>query len=250
MTNSFGSFCDDFDVDLCVNTQLELPTQRDTVLSFFEQLRKRFPEMVHFSRRDNGEFLLEEERQSQKYRWVSLEKDRLSAGCAEPDQLEEAYSLHCEVLELMPYMLGVTTLDVDSIDITFTMDFDYQGNHDEVIAEALLAGSGFGSLLELSGARTIGCNPSMVLSLSEDCRMQARIAVESRTSVYDIHGEKYKQDDPISLYFTIRRYPTPTNAADIIAAYREQCRLAEQLMFDRVLPHFVQPLLSAIAQRR
>jgi hypothetical protein len=250
MTNSFGSFCDDFYVDLCVNTRLELPDQRDTVLSFFEQLRKRFPNLANFSRREGTEFLLEEERQNQKYRWVSLEKDRISAGCAEPEQLEEAYSLHAEVLELMPYMLGVTSLDVESIDITFTLDFDYQGNHDEVIAEALLAGSGFGSLLELSGAKTIGCTPSMILALSEDYRTQARIAVESRTSVHDLRNEKIKLDEPISLYFTIRRHPSPTDTTGIIEAYRQQCKLAEQLMFDRVLPYFVQPLLSAIAQRR
>lgn len=250
MTNSFGSFCDDFYVDLCVNTRLELPSQRDTVLSFFEQLRKRFPNLASFSRRDGGEFLLEEERQNQKYRWVSLERERISAGCAEPEQLEEAYSLHAEVLELMPYMLGVTALDVESVDVTFTMDFDYQGNHDEVIAEALLAGSGFGSLLELPGAKTIGCNPSMILSLSDDFRTQARIAVESRSTMHDLRGEKIKQDEPISLYFTIRRHPSPTDAANIIEAYRQQCKLAEQLIFDRVLPYFVQPLLSAIAQRR
>jgi hypothetical protein len=250
MTEGFGSFCDDFYVDLCVNTQLELPAERDTVLSFFEQLRKRFPNMLNFSRRDNGEFLLEEEQQGQKYRWVSLEKDRLIASCAEPERLEEAYALHSEVLELMPYMLGVTALDVDSIDVTFTMDFDYQGNHDEVIAEALLTGSGLGSLMELPGAKTISCNPSIILSLSEDLRTQARIAVESRTSIYDIRGEKYKQDEPISLYFTTRRYPAPADAAKVVEAYREQCKLAEQLMFDRVLPYFVQPLLSAIAQRR
>jgi len=250
MTNSFGSFCDDFYVDLCVNTQLELPAERDTVLSFFEQLRKRFPNMVHFSKRDNGEFVLEEERQGQKYRWVSLESERITAGCAEPEKLGEAYALHCEVLELMPYMLGVTALDVDSIDVTFTMDFDYQGNHDEVIAEALLAGSSFGSLFEIGGAKTIGCNPSVIVSLSEDFRTQARIAVESRTSVYDMKNEKFKQDEPISLYFTIRRYPNPAMSAELIESYRQQCKLGEQLMFDRVLPYFVQPLVSAIAQRR
>jgi hypothetical protein len=250
MTNSFGSFSDDFYVDLCVNTRLELPDQRDTVLAFFEQLRKRFPNLANFSRRDGVEFLLEEERQNQKYRWVSLERDRISAGCAEPAELEEAYSLHAEVLELMPYMLGVTTLDIESVDITFTMDFDYQGNHDEVIAEALMAGSGFGSLLELPGAKIIGCNPSMILTLSEDYRVQARLAVESRPNVHDLAGEKIKQDDPISLYFTIRRHPSPTDPTNIIEAYRQQCKLAEQLIFDRVIPYFVQPLLSAIAQRR
>jgi hypothetical protein len=250
MTNSFGSFCDDFYVDLCVNTQLELPTQRDTILSFFEQLRKRFPKMVNFSRRDDGEYLLEEEKDSGKYHWVSLEPERLTAGCAEPDKLEDAYALHCEVLELMPYMLGITSLDIDSIDITFTMDFDYQGNHDEVIAEALLGGSSFGAMFDINNAKTIGCNPSMIVSLTDDFRTQARIAVESRTSQYDIKNEKFKQDEPISLYFTIRRHPAPTSAAEQIESYRKQCALAEQLMFDRVLPYFVQPLVNAIAQRR
>ncbi len=250
MTNSFGSFCDDFYVDLCVNTQLELPSQRDTVLSFFEQLRKRFPKMVNFSRRDDGEYLLEEEKDSGKYRWVSLEPERLTAGCAEPDKLEEAYALHCEALELMPYMLGVTALDIDSIDVTFTMDFDYQGNHDEVIAEALLSGSSFGAMFDINNAKTIGCNPSMIVALSDDFRTQARVAVESRTSLYDAKSEKFKQDEPISLYFTIRRHPAPMTAAELIESYRKQCAMAEQLMFDRVLPYFVQPLVSAIAQRR
>jgi hypothetical protein len=250
MTDSFGSFCDDFYVDLGVNTQLELPSQRDTVLSFFEQIRKRFPKMVNFTRRDDGEYLLEEEKDSAKYRWVSLESERLIAGCAEPDKLEEAYALHREVLDLMPYMLGVTALDIDSIDITFTMDFDYQGNHDEVIAEALLAGSSFGSMFDINGAKTIGCNPSMIVSLSEDYRLQARIAVESRTTLYDLKNEKFKQAEPISLYFTIRRHPSPMTAAELIESYRKQCAMAEQMMFDRVLPYFVQPLVSAIAQRR
>lgn len=250
MTDSFGSFCDDFYVDLSVNTQLELPSERDTVLSFFEQIRKRFPKMVNFTRRDDGEYLLEEEKQSAKYRWVSLEAQRLIAGCAEPDKLEEAYALHCEALELMPYMLGVTALDIDSIDVTFTMDFDFQGNHDEVIAEALLAGSSFGTIFDINGAKTIGCNPSMIVSLSDDYRMQARVAVESRTTLYDIKSEKFKQDEPISLYFTIRRHPSPMTATELIESYRKQCAMAEQMMFDRVLPYFVQPIVSAIAQRR
>jgi hypothetical protein len=39
-------------------------------------------------------------------------------------------------------------------------------------------------------------------------------------------------------------------SAELIESYRQQCKLGEQLMFDRVLPYFVQPLVSAIAQRR
>jgi len=32
MSNAYSSLCDDFYLDMYVNTELELPTQRDTVL--------------------------------------------------------------------------------------------------------------------------------------------------------------------------------------------------------------------------
>lgn len=250
MTNSFGSFCDDFFLEMCVNTQLDLPTQRDTILAFFERIQKQYPQLSCFSRHETGDYSLEQEEQGQRTRWVSLELDRVVAGWAEPEKLNDAYAFQSEVLNLIPYMLGVSTLDMDSLDVTFSMDFDYQGNHDEVIVEALLGASSFSSLLDLPKARPIGCCPSFVVSLSEDCRLQARVAVESRTTAFDVRNEKYKSEEPISLYFTVRRYPLPEPKFDAAQAYLEQCRLAEQLMFDKIIPCFVQPINNAIAQRR
>jgi len=250
MGNSFGSFCDGLFVDMCVNTQLELPSSRETVLAFFERLQKQNPRMNNFARRDTGEYTLEQEDQGRRSQWVSLEPDRIIAGCADPDNMDQAYALHNQVLELIPYMLGVSVLDIDAMDITFTMDFDYRGNHDEVIAEALLNNSAFGALLEGRETRLVSCCPSMVIALSDDCRLQARVAVESRSNAFDIRGEKYKTEEPISLYFAVRRYPKPGPDFDMIAAYQDQCRMAEQMMFEKIIPHFVQPLNSAIAQRR
>ena len=250
MAHSFGSFCDDLFVDMCISTQLELPSSRETVLAFFERLQKQNPEMNNFARRDTGEYVLEQEDDNRRVRWVALESDRIVVGCADPDDLQEAYLLHNQVLELIPYMLGVSPLDTDAMDITFTMDFDYQGNHDEVIAEALLNSSSFGSLYEQAHSRAVSCCPSMVIALSDDCRLQARVAVESRSSAFDIRNEKYKSDDPISLYFAVRRYPKPGPDFDMLTAYQEQCRIAEQMMFEKIIPNFAQPLNSAIAQRR
>jgi len=250
MANSFGSFCDGLFVDMCINTQLELPSSRETVLAFFERLQKQNPEMNNFTRRDSGEYALEQEKEGQRSQWVSLEADRILVGCADPDTMGQAYALHNQVLELIPYMLGVSTLDVEAMDVTFTMDFDYRGNHDEVIAEALLNTSGFGALLEASETRTVSCCPSMVIGLSEDCRLQARVAAESRSNAFDLSGDKYKSEDPISLYFAVRRYPKPKPGFDMLAAYQQQCQIAENMMFDKIIPHFVQPLSSAIAQRR
>lgn len=250
MAHSFGSFCDGLFVDMCINTQLELPSSRETVLAFFERLQKQNPKMNNFARRDAGEYVLEQEDDDRRERWVSLESDRIVAGCADPDDLQQAYTLHNQVLELIPYMLGVSPLDTDAMDITFTMDFDYQGNHDEIIAEALLNGSSFGSLYEYAHSRAVSCCPSMVIGLTDDCRLQARVAVESRSNIFDVRSEKYKSDEPISLYFAVRRYPKPGPDFNLMTAYQEQCRIAEQMMFERIIPNFAQPLNSAIAQRR
>ena len=41
--NRYICDADDFYVNVNLNTEMELPTSRDTVLHFFEQMKKRFP---------------------------------------------------------------------------------------------------------------------------------------------------------------------------------------------------------------
>lgn len=250
MSNSYSSFCDDFYIEMYINTELDLPSDRDTLLSFFERIQKQFPSMGSFCRRDNGQYCLEENRDSGQYRWVAVEVDRIGAGFLNPPNFEDAYSLERLVIELAPYMLGVNHLDVDSLDVTLAMDFDCQGNHDEVIAEALLESTAFSCLQDLPDSKIIGFSPTMVTALDEDCRMQARISIESRTSAYEVRSGRYKTDEPVSLYFTIRRYPRPDEKFDALKSFERQCVLAEQLMVEKILTNFVRPLANAIAQRR
>ena len=40
--NPYSSLCDDFGVYVYVNTKMELPTNRETVLHFFDSLQKTF----------------------------------------------------------------------------------------------------------------------------------------------------------------------------------------------------------------
>jgi len=250
MFSSYGSLCDDFYVDMHVNTELDLPTQRDTVLTFFERIGKQFPTMGNFYRRDNGDFCLEEDIRGQKHRWVTLEVDRICSGCANPVDLEDAYNLHRLVLDLSEYMLGVSRLDIDSLDVIFVMDFDYRGNHDEIIAEALFASTAFSSLLDVVGAKPIGFAPTVAIALDEDCRTQARISVESRTGVYEVRNRKYKEAEPISLYFAVRRYPKPDEKFNAIESFNAQCVIAQRIMDEKIVPNFAGPLTNAIAQRR
>ena len=250
MATSYASLCDDFYVNMNLNTELELPTERDTILHFFDCIRRKFPKMNSFYQRDSGEFCLDEDRETGNYRWVTVERDRICSGSVNPDTVEEADEQHRFILELLPYTLSVNNLDIASQDVLFGMDFDYQGNHDEILAEALFRDSAFGSLLELTGAKALGFDPSIMISLNDDCRLQARISLESRTGAYQIRTGKYKEEDQLSLYLAIRQYPDPSSGFASLDSYDHQRKICEEIMDDRVIPYFVNPILGAIGQRR
>jgi hypothetical protein len=250
MTDRLNSLCDDLYLDMCVNTALELPVQRDTILAFFERVQKQYPAMNSLSRRGQSEYYLESPQDSGQYRWVCLDADRLASGLVNPDDFADAYDQHRFILELAPYMLSLSHLDIDCLDVTITMDFDCPDSHDEVISEALLGGSAFWSLMEIPGARPIGVSPGAVFSISEDSCTQARIGVESRTSVYDPRKPKDQPDQAISLSFTIRQYPQTGVRFNAVRSFQEQCRLLEEIMEGKIVPYFVRPLVNTIAHRR
>jgi len=247
---SITSLCDDFYADMFVNTQLELPTGRETVLTFFERLQRQYPSMASFYRGESNQYCLEEDRNLGQYRWVNLESNRIGSGWVNPDHLDEVYEQDRLVLELAPYMLGVSPLDIESLDVSFGMDFLCAGNHDEVIAEALFGSTAFGALLDWPEAKAVGFSPAVVVALSEDSRTQARVSVESKTSVFESVAQKPSSDDAITLSLTVRKFPPAAGKLDPVQSLAHQCRLAEELMTERIVPYFVQPLIAAIGQRR
>jgi len=250
MSNIYGSLCDDFHVEMNVNTQLELPSQRDTVLSFFERVQRHFPGMGCFYRGADNEYCLEENRQSGQYRWIVLEKDRICSGMVNPANIEQAYKQNRMVLELIPYMLSVSYLDIDSLDLILGMDFEYLGNHDEVIFEALFSDSAFSSLLEVPAVKPIGFSPVAVFSLSADLNTQARVSIESKTSVYEPEKHRYRSGEAISLSLTIRQYPTGAEKFDTLNSFEKQTHVMQELMNEKVIPYFARPLANVITQKK
>jgi hypothetical protein len=249
MSNSYSSLCDDFYLDMYINTKLPLPRQRDTILAFFERIQKQFPSMGRFFRNKN-EYCLEEDCDIGQCRWITLETDRIGSGVVNPSSFEDAYNQDRLVIELVPYMLSVNHLDIDSLDVTFAMDFDYAGSHDEIIAEALFGSTAFNCLLDLPAARPIVFSPSVVVALSDDCLTQGRISVESKTSVYEPREKRQVANEAISLSFTVRQYPSGAEKFDALKSFEKQYRLAEELMAEKIIPNFVQPLINVIAQKR
>ena len=162
MGTTYGSFCDDFYINMNLNTELELPRERDTILHFFERIQRQFPTMNTFYQRETGEFCLEENREAGSYRWVTVERDRVSSGYVNPESLEQVDEQHRLILDLVPFALGISNLDIDSLDVMFGMDFDYQGNHDEVLADAVFGDTPFALLLDMSWERARASQKDLV----------------------------------------------------------------------------------------
>jgi hypothetical protein len=205
MSHLYSAFCEDFYVNMRLGSQLHLPHGRDTVLAFFERIQKQFPQMSRFRKQENGEYNLEEDRSGHSYRWASLESRRLSSGHVNPVGLDESLELHKAVLEIAPYHLGISPVEVDYLDVLFGFDLEFTGNHDEIIAESLFADSPLSCLSEETHARPVDFQPTVTMALSEDCRLQARIDVVTRTNSYQVRTGDYG-DDVISVYLILRRY--------------------------------------------
>ena len=250
MSISYSSLCDDFYVDMYINTRFDLPSERETLLTFFERITKQFSSMKALTRDSGAGYCLEEDAQSGQNRWVSVDIDRVGAGFVNPESFQQAFELPKVVIDLIPYMLGVRSLDIDSVDLTFGMDFDYAGNHNEIIAEALFGGSAFSRVFDCPGAGPLNLSPAVVIALDDDCTTRARLTVDCRTDESEIRSRKFDQDKPISLYLTVRQYPHPGRDFDLKDAFDRLCEVSVDFMDEKIVPNFVMPLTNAIAHRR
>ena len=247
--NPYSSLCDDFGVYVNVNTKMELPTRRDSVLNFFDSLRKSIPQLTDFECRENGEYVLEEDREKGSYRWVSLENKRFCSGFVNPPDLEDADKHHERVLEMAPYHLDFSPLDCEALDVVFAFDFMYQGNHDEVVAEALGLSTTLENLLQMPGTRVINYEPSLMLALDEQCRLQCRLCIETRTNAFQIRTGQFNEA-PISVYFTVRQYWGRQGGRTFGESYRNQRKILEELVDNHVIPNIIQPLNRTISTKQ
>ncbi|HEX8912065.1 MAG TPA: hypothetical protein VF796_06870 [Humisphaera sp.] len=249
MTHPFATFCDDFYVNMRLGSQLPLPNGRDTLLHFFDRLGRAFPTLTRFRKNADGtEYSLEEDRSSPAYRWISLEQRRLTSGHVNPANVEESLRLHNLVLDNAPHHLGISPLEIDYLDVLFGFDLAFGGNHDEIIAESLFPESPLNCLLDEKGAKAVDFQPTITVALSDDCRLQARVDVVTRTNSYQVRTGDYS-DDVISVYLIIRRYwgDRPKEPMDQIFA--KMAERAEELCHTHVAPKILKPIGAAIASR-
>lgn len=244
----YGSFADDYYVNMNLNTEMPLPAARETVLGFFERIQKSFPSMRNFYTRENGDFVLEEDKESGSYRWVTIESRRVGSGYVNPPSPADAMQQHLLVLELIPYMLSVSPLDCEALDLMFGFDFLYRGNHDLLVSEALGLCPALESMFSVPGARPINCEPNLTIALDEACRRQARVMIETRTNAYHVRRGEYPEEN-LSVYCTVRQYGSLSGDSAFQETLNAMGDQMEWLLNDHIVQHVLKPLQQAISAR-
>lgn len=244
--NSYGDLADDYYVNMNLSTEMALPTARETVLGFFERLQKTFPSMRNFYTRENGDFVLEEDKEQGHYRWIAIEPRRVCSGYVNPPNVDSAMEQHRLVLQLIPYMLCVSQLDCESLDFLMGFDFAFRGNHDALVAEAIGTGVALDGLLGIPGGRVINFEPTLTISLDESCRVQARMMIETRTNAFHVRRGDYPEEN-ISVFFTVRQYGSLAPETTFEETLDRLRKHNEQLLTQCVVDQILRPLAQAIA---
>jgi hypothetical protein len=244
--NRYSSLSDDFYVNMNLGTEMELPANRETVLHFFERVQKTYPTMRNFYCRERGDFVLEEDKDRGSYRWCTIEPRRVCSGQVNPESIEEALKQHQLVLELAPYMLSVSPLDCETLDLLFGFDFTYRGNHNQLVAEALGIGPSLERIAEIPGSQVINHEPSLTIALDEDCRMQFRLSVETRTNAYQVRTRDYPEEQ-LSVYVTARQYGSLGPDKTFVETLHRLAKVCHEMIENHVIEQVLQPLARTIA---
>lgn len=247
--NRLSSLCDDFYINMNLGTEMELPTNRETILHFFERIQKNYPSMRNFYCRDQGDFVLEEDKDKGNYRWCTIEPRRVCSGHVNPEKINDALDQHRLVLELAPYMLSVSPLDCEALDLLYGFDFSFRGNHNQIVAEALGVSPALEWLSEIPGASIINHEPSLTVAFDEDCRQQCRVSIETRTSAYQVRTGEYTEEQ-LSVYVTARQYGSlgPENTfEEVLKTLSRTCR---EMLDNHVIEHILEPLKRTISLKQ
>jgi hypothetical protein len=244
MATSFGALCSDFFIDQTLAVKMDLPGDRETILHMFDRIRVDQASMERF-RRYPDELVLESPRREGQSRWLALRAREIRSGVANPASLDDAYDLHRLVLRIAPYHLTLSPLDIEFLELNFAFDLECKANHNQVVQEALLAGTPLGRLLEIPGARASDVQPVVGMALSEEADLQGFVEVKTRTSRAEIRRGRFRKE-PISVYLTVRRSGPVREVDELLSVFDQLRQWAERLANDQVVPLVLNPISRVI----
>jgi hypothetical protein len=244
MATSFGALCNEFYVNQRLSLKMDLPEQRETLLHFFDRMRKAAPGMDRF-RRFESELALESPRQATAYQWLALRRASVRSGFVNPDTMEQAYRFHRLVLDQAPHHLGISPLEVDYLELLFGFDLECEANHDQIIYDALIDGSPMAELLRLPGARVIDAQPILGCTLNEAGDLQASFEVCTRPRTRRGASSQFAED-PISVLVAVRQYGPLDDLAGLGRTFDVLAQQCEALASDKLVPQLLTPVARRI----
>lgn len=243
--STFSAFCSDFYINQKLGLKLDLPERRETVLDLFDRIRKTFPRLTQFQRYE-GEVALESLSSERDWQWVALRQTSIRSGHVNPGSMTDAYQFHKAILEVAPYFLSISPLDIDMLEVVFGFDFETEHDKDAVVFDALLADSPLAALVDPSFERVSEAQPGLAVTIGERGDLQAVFEVRTRPRI-PIAGER--GGDPISVFLTVRKFGPLGSLDDLKAAFGAVVGHAEHLAEQRVIPHLVVPIHEALQTR-
>ncbi len=245
MATSYGALCTDFYVNQKLALKMDLPSERETILHLFDRVRKQMPGMDRFRRYD-GELALESGRKDSEYTWMALRRTSVRTGHVNPQAMADAYAFHRLILEVVPYHLTVSPLDVDYLELLFGFDMECKSDHDQVVYEALVHDTPMGKALRIKGAKMLDVQPVFGLALSDRGDLQAYMEVKTRTKSRRGSSRAYRSE-PISLFLTLRKYGPIHHIEDLQTHFETLTQYAEKIANERLLPNLLTPVARQIA---
>ena len=242
----YGSLADDMYMNVNLATEMELPGHRETVLHFFECVRKKYPTMRKFHARDKRDFVLEEDKEQGRYRWVAVEPRRFCSGHVNPASIEDALDQHRFLLDLAPALLSMSPLDCEAIDVLFGFDFAFRGNHNSLLAEALGPGPALEGVGDVPGSKLINYEPSLTIAVDEECRTQVRVSTETRTNAFQVRTGEFAEEQ-LSVYVTARQYGSLEGGETYVDTVERLAQLAQDVIESCVVEQIFRPLARTIA---
>lgn len=245
MTTSFGALCNDFYINQKLALKLDLPSDRETLLHLFDRVRKSLPGMNRL-RRYQAELALESPQSEAEYMWLALRRNSIRSGHVNPTSMDKAYELHDLILELSPYHLTLSPLDVDYLELMLGFDLECAANHDEVVHEALFANSPLAGLLHVKGGRISDVQPVLGMTMGEDEQVHCTFDVRTRPEPKRGKGKRYR-NAPISILVSLRRYGPVDELDQLRPMMRSLAQTAELLAAEKLIPHLLNPIAKQIA---
>lgn len=248
--NSLGAHCDEFQISSRLHLKLDLTLERETVLHFFDRIRKEYPRLRKLRRRENGAVMLEEDpNEDGSRRWLRIDPASLRFGHVGPMSTEEVRRFGELILTQAPFHLTFSDIEYDHLELIYGFDLHYRGNHDQLVAETLHGEqSALSFLFSDQAAHVIDAQPYYGIALTPECDLQAYVEVKSRTPTYVVRSGAF-ETEPIGVLLTIRKYWGLEGDVAIEAALATLFEVADDLAAQKIVPHFVNPLAAAIASR-